>query len=167
VATVRGCELPDDLAYDVDRDVWVRCEGDEVVCGMTDVAQTRCGRIVTLRFRRVGRLVERGRSLSTVESAKWVGPFPAPLTGEITAVNEAGFAADPGMVNTDPYGEGWLVRLRPTLLEREWPELLTGEAARSAYAERIAELDVHCYRCEGGLPPTGRVSARTDPEDTA
>jgi glycine cleavage system H protein len=180
VATVRGCELPDDLAYDVGRDVWVRREGDQVVCGMTDVAQTRCGRIVTLQFRRVGRVVERGRSLSTVESAKWVGPFPAPLTGEITAVNEAGFAAHPLMVNTDPYGEGWLVRLRPTRLEREWPELLTGEAARSAYAERIAELDVHCYRCEGGrlssaspssaddglggVPPTGRVSAQTDQE---
>ncbi|MDB5068284.1 MAG: glycine cleavage system protein [Chloroflexi bacterium] len=148
MATVRGCELPDDLAYDVGRDVWVRREGEEVVCGMTDVAQTRCGRIVTLQFRRVGRVVERGRSLSTVESAKWVGPFPAPLTGEITAVNETGFAANPLMVNTDPYGEGWLVRLRPTRLDREWPELLTGEAARRAYEGRIAELDVHCYRCQ-------------------
>ncbi len=147
MATLRGCELPDGLAFDVERDVWVRRDGGEVVCGMTDVAQTRCGRIVTLQFRRVGRLVERGRSLCTVESAKWVGPFPAPLTGEITAVNEAGFAANPQMVNTDPYGEGWLVRLRPTRLEREWPELLTGEAAVGAYAARIAELDVHCYRC--------------------
>ncbi len=147
MATVRGCELPDGLAFDVERDVWVRRDGDEVVCGMTDVAQTRCGRIVTLQFRRVGRVVARGRSLCTVESAKWVGPFPAALTGEITAVNEAGFAANPLMVNTDPYGEGWLVRLRPTRPEREWPELLTGDAAVDAYAARIAELDVHCYRC--------------------
>ncbi len=114
---------------------------------MTDVAQTRCGRIVTLQFRRTGRVVERGRSLCTVESAKWVGPFPAPLSGEIVAVNADGFAANPLMVNTDPYGEGWLVRLRPTRSEREWPELLTGEAARRAYSERIAALDVHCYRC--------------------
>ncbi|HEY2705283.1 MAG TPA: glycine cleavage system protein H [Candidatus Dormibacteraeota bacterium] len=147
MATLRGCELPDDLAFDVERDVWVRREGDEVVCGMTDVAQTRCGRIVTLQFRRVGRVVARGRSLCTVESAKWVGPFPAALTGEITAVNQAGFAANPLMVNTDPYGEGWLVRLRPTRPEREWPDLLTGDAAVDAYAARIAELDVHCYRC--------------------
>jgi glycine cleavage system H protein len=154
VATLRGCELPDDLAYDVDRDVWVRRDGAEAVCGMTDVAQTRCGRIVTLQFRRVGRVVERGRSLCTVESAKWVGPFPAPLTGEIVAVNDAGFATNPLMVNTDPYGEGWLVRLRPTRPEREWAELLEGEAAVRAYGERIAELEVHCYRCDQGEDPS-------------
>jgi glycine cleavage system H protein len=148
VATLRGCELPEDLAYDVVRDVWVRREGDEIVCGMTDVAQTRCGRIVTLQFRRLGRTVERGRSLCTVESAKWVGPFPAPLSGEIVAVNDAGFSANPQMVNIDPYGEGWLVRLRPTRMEREWPDLLEGDDALRAYGERIAELEIHCYRCE-------------------
>jgi glycine cleavage system H protein len=143
-----GCVIPDDLLYDLGRDVWVRrLENGEVECGMTDVAQTRCGRIVTLQFRRVGRVVERGRSLCTVESAKWVGPFPAPLTGEIVAVNSGGFDAHPLMVNTDPYGEGWLVRLRPTRLEREWRELLTGDAAVEAYAARIAELEVNCFRC--------------------
>ncbi len=150
MATLRGCELPEDLAYDVERDVWVRREGEEVVCGMTDVAQTRCGKIVTLQFRRLGRVVERGRSLCTVESAKWVGPFPAPLSGEIVAVNDAGFAANPLMVNTDPYGAGWLVRLRPTRLDPEWRDLLEGDAAVRAYGDRIAELEVHCYRCAEG-----------------
>lgn len=143
MAVVRGCELPEDLAYDIERDVWVRREGEEVVCGMTDVAQTRCGRIVSLQLRRVGREVARGRSLGTVESAKWVGPFPAPLSGEIVAVNPGGLAE----VNTDPYGHGWLVRLRPTRLDREWPELLSGEAAVAAYRRRIAELELTCYRC--------------------
>lgn len=150
MATLRGCELPENLAYDVERDVWVRREGEEIVCGMTDVAQTRCGKIVTLQFRRLGRVVERGRSLCTIESAKWVGPFPAPLTGEIVAVNDSGFAANPLMVNTDPYGEGWLVRLRPTRLDREWADLLEGDAAVRAYGDRIAELEVHCYRCDEG-----------------
>lgn len=147
MTVVRGCELPADVAFDVDQDVWVRREGDEVVCGMTDVAQTRCGKIVTLHFKKVGRTVDRGRSLCTVESAKWVGPFPAPLTGEVTATNEAGFAADPSMVNTDPYGAGWLVRLHPTRWDDEKGHLLSGEAAFTAYSVRIAELDVHCYRC--------------------
>jgi glycine cleavage system H protein len=154
MAVVRGCELPEELAYDVERDVWARRDGAEVVCGMTDVAQTRCGRIVTLQFRRVGRVVERGHSLCTVESAKWVGPFPAPLTGEVVAVNADGVAAHPPAVNTDPYGEGWLVRLRPSRLDREWPDLLTGEAAVRAYRERIAELEVTCYRCA----PTEEIS---------
>ncbi len=76
-----------------------------------------------------------------------MGPFPAPLSGEIVAVNSDGFDAHPLMVNTDPYGEGWLVRLRPTRLDREWPALLTGDAAVEAYAARIAELEVNCFRC--------------------
>jgi glycine cleavage system H protein len=150
MAVVRGCELPEDVAYDVEADVWVRHEGIDVVCGMTDIAQTRCGKIVTLHFKKVGRAVERGRSLATVESAKWVGPFPAPLTGEVVATNEAGFAADPLMVNTDPYGAGWLVRLHPTRWDDEKHHLVSGEDAVSAYAARIAELDVHCYRCADG-----------------
>lgn len=147
---IRGCELPEDIAYDVERDVWVRLDGGEAVCGMTDVAQTRCGKIVTINFRRVGRIVERGRSCCTIESAKWVGPFPAPLSGEIVATNEIAFAANPLMANVDPYGAGWLVRLRPTSIDAEWPLLLTGGAAADAYRQRIAELDVHCYRCAEG-----------------
>lgn len=147
---VRGCELPGDVSYDVERDVWVRRAGQEIVCGMTDVAQTRCGKIVSLHFRRRGRLAARGTSLCTIESAKWVGPFPTPLTGEIVETNGTGFAADPLMVNTDPYGAGWLVRLRPTRLEEEWGLLLDGEAAVEAYTKRIAELEIHCYRCADG-----------------
>ena len=100
---VRGCELPVDVSYDVERDVWVRRTGQDIVCGMTDVAQTRCGKIVSLHFRRRGRVTARGASLCTIESAKWVGPFPAPLTGEIMDTNATGFATDPLMVNTDPY----------------------------------------------------------------
>lgn len=150
MTVVRGCELPEDVSYDVERDVWLRRVGREVVCGMTDVAQTRCGKIVSLHFRRTGRLVPRGGSVCTIESAKWVGPFPAPLSGEIVATNAAGFAADPLMVNTDPYGDGWLVRLLPTQLEAEWGLLLQGDAAVKAYTKRIAELDVTCYRCAQG-----------------
>lgn len=147
---VRGCELPEGLAYDVDRDVWVRRDGDEVVCGMTDIAQTRCGKIVTLHFKRVGRHVERGQSMCTVESAKWVGPFPAPLSGDIVATNAGAFAANPLRANIDPYGAGWFVRLRPTAFREEWPQLLTGDAALGAYQQRIAELNVQCYRCAEG-----------------
>lgn len=147
MTVIRGCELPEDVSYDVERDVWVRRTGHEIICGMTDIAQTRCGKIVSLHFRRRGRVVERGSSLCTIESAKWVGPFPTPLAGEIVETNAEGFAADPLMVNTDPYGAGWLVRLRPSRLEEEWGLLLDGPAAVEAYARRIAELEIHCYRC--------------------
>lgn len=144
----RGCELPEDLAYDVERDVWARLEGDgTVTLGMTDPAQTRCGRIVSLRFKPVGRRVQRGQSLATIESAKWVGPFPAVLTGTIAAHNEATFRADVLAANRDPYGAGWLVRLAPSAWADERHHLLTGPEALARYRARIDEQQVTCLRC--------------------
>jgi glycine cleavage system H protein len=142
-----GCVVPDDLLYDLDRDVWLRPEDDEMVLGMTDVAQTRCGRFVGVSFKAVGRQVRQGRPLAVVESAKWVGPFPAPLSGEITATNDAGFAADLAVANRDPYGAGWLVRLRPSDLEAERAHLADGRAAFEHYRSLIEKEGIRCFRC--------------------
>ncbi len=139
--------LPDDVLYDVERHVWVRLEDGEAVLGMTDVAQTIGGKLVHVTWKRTGKLVARGRPLAVIESAKWVGPFPTPLTGEIVATNEAGFARDILVANRDPYGEGWLVRLRPTRLEEERGELLDGEAAFERYREVIEAEQINCFRC--------------------
>jgi glycine cleavage system H protein len=142
-----GCVVADDLLYDLGRDVWLRPVGDEMVLGMTDVAQTRCGRFVGVSFKAVGRQVRQGRPLAVVESAKWVGPFPAPLSGEITAVNEAAFTADVGVANRDPYGAGWLVRLRPSDLEAEGGHLVDGGTAFEHYRSVIEEEGIRCFRC--------------------
>jgi glycine cleavage system H protein len=144
----RGCEFPEGLSYDVERDVWARRDEDGcVTLGMTDPAQAQCGKFVHLRFKAVGRTLQRGQSAATIESAKWVGPFPTPLTGEIVATNEAAFKRDILLANRDPYGAGWLVRLKPTLLEEEWPDLLPQDQAFERYKAKIAERDVQCYRC--------------------
>lgn len=146
----RGCEFPEGLSYDVERDVWVRRDEDGcVTLGMTDPAQAQCGKFVHLRFKAVGRTLQRGQSAATIESAKWVGPFPTPLTGEIVATNEVAFKQDILLANRDPYGAGWLVRLKPTLLEEEWPDLLPQDQAFERYKAKIAERDVQCYRCAG------------------
>lgn len=145
--TSHGCVLPDGLLYDVERHVWVRLEGDEAVLGMTDVGQTACGRMVQISWKAPGRVVARGRPLAVIESAKWVGPFPTPLTGEIVATNEAAFARDVLVANRDPYGEGWLVRLRPTNTEEERVHLLEGDAAFERYRELIEAEGLHCFRC--------------------
>ncbi|HEX9696147.1 MAG TPA: glycine cleavage system protein H [Actinomycetota bacterium] len=142
-----GCVIPRDLLYDVEADVWIRLEGDEAVIGMTDPAQTRCGKIVAVDFRRVGKLIERGRGLATIESAKWVGPVPSPLTGEIVTVNSATFNRDILIANRDPYGEGWLVRLRPDALDEERGMLQAWDEAFAAYKQRIDELEIRCFRC--------------------
>lgn len=142
-----GCVIPADLLYDVEMDVWVRLEGDEAVIGMTDPAQTRCGKLVAVDFRKVGRNVPRGRGLATIESAKWVGPIPSPLTGEIVAVNSEAFARDILIANRDPYGEGWLARVRAAQLEDEIGLLKDGAAAFEHYRAKIDELEIRCFRC--------------------
>jgi glycine cleavage system H protein len=142
-----GCAVPGDLLYDVGMHVWVRLEGDEAVLGMTDVAQTMGGRVVQVSWKKTGRSYQRGRSLAVIESAKWVGPFPTPLTGELLAVNEAAFAADVAVANRDPYGAGWLARLRPASLDAERGHLVDGRAAFAHYRSFIDERDIRCYRC--------------------
>lgn len=142
-----GCVVPDDLLYDVDMNVWVRLAGDVAELGMTDVAQTMGGRMVQVSWKRVGRSYARGKSLAVIESAKWVGPFPTPLSGELLEVNEAAFAADIAVANRDPYGAGWLARLSPADLAGERHHLVDGTAAFAAYQELIDERDIRCFRC--------------------
>lgn len=147
----RGCEIPEDLLYAVDKDVWARLEGDgTATLGMTDLAQTSCGKIVHIRFKPVGRELARWDSAATIESAKWVGPFPTPLSGEVVATNRDGFDRDILVANKDPYGGGWLVRLRPSRLEAERAQLLSGESARQEYVRRIDAADKSCFRCAEG-----------------
>ncbi len=142
-----GCVVPDGLLYDVGMNVWVRLSGDEAVLGMTDVAQTMGGRMVAVSWKKTGRTYLRGRSLAVIESAKWVGPFPTPLTGELLEVNDASFAADIAVANRDPYGSGWLARLRASDLAAERGCLVDGAAAFAHYRAMIDERGIRCYRC--------------------
>lgn len=148
----RGCELPDGLLYAVDLDVWVRLEDDGTAAlGLTDPAQSQCGKIMHIRFKPVGRTVRRLQSVATIESAKWVGPFPTPLSGELVATNESAFKRDVLIANKDPYGAGWLARVRATAFEAERGELLAGDEARRAYVRRIDERGLSCIRCADDL----------------
>ncbi len=142
-----GCVIPEDLLYDVEMNVWVRLEDDTALLGMTDVAQTMGGRMVQVSWKKTGRSYARGRSLAVIESAKWVGPFPTPLTGELIEVNEAAFAADVAIANRDPYGAGWMARVRPAALADERQHLAPGPAAFTHYQALITERGIHCYRC--------------------
>jgi glycine cleavage system H protein len=144
----QGCSVPPDLVYAVERDVWARFEEDgTVTLGMTDIAQTRTGKLVSILFKAPGKVLRAGQSAATIESAKWVGPFPTPLTGEIVANNQDGFERDILVANRDPYGMGWLVRLKPSALEEERSELVPGRQAFAAIRERIDRDQIRCFRC--------------------
>jgi glycine cleavage system H protein len=81
--------------------------------------------------------------VATVESGKWVGPVPSPVDGEVTAVN-ADLAADPTLVNSDPYGAGWIVRLRPSNWDGQKGELASGPGGVEAYAAFLAAEGIGC-----------------------
>ena len=148
MAIYSSCVIPEDLYFDVERDVWVRFDEDGLATlGMTDPAQTRCGKLINVRFKKPGKIVEQGMNAATIESAKWIGPFPMPFTGEIVEANTIGYDQDILLLNKDPYGAGWLVRVRPTDLENQRDHLLKGEDAVAAYQQRIDFLGVNCLRC--------------------
>lgn len=110
---VRGCNLPDDLLYDVDNNIWYREEADGTVkLGMTAVAVAMAGQLVAFTPKKAGRKVEAGKSCATIESGKWVGPAKIAFNGEVAAVNEA-LVAKPNTANADPYGTGWLITVKP------------------------------------------------------
>ena len=103
-------ELPDDLRYTTE-DEWVRVDGDEVTVGISDFAQDQLGDIVYVELPEVGRTVARGDAFGTIESVKALSDLYAPLSGEVSARNDALVDA-PELVNSSPYGDGWIMRLR-------------------------------------------------------
>ncbi len=105
-------QIPQQLKYTEDHE-WVRAEADgSVVIGVTDHAQHQLGELVYVELPDAGRTVTRGDAMAVVESTKAASDVYAPLAGVIVQGNPA-LAGQPELVNTDPYGEGWLVRLRP------------------------------------------------------
>jgi glycine cleavage system H protein len=129
--------FPEELYYDRTHN-WVRLEGEEAVQGLTSFGQALAGEILYVEPVPAGRKVRQGEPLLSLESGKWVGRIQSALSGEVLAFNSA-LLEKPELVNKDPYGAGWLVRLRPSALEAELPALLRAgdpELASLIEAER-------------------------------
>ncbi|MEO5884944.1 MAG: glycine cleavage system protein GcvH [Candidatus Limnocylindrales bacterium] len=117
--------VPSDLRYTRDHE-WVRIDGDEAIVGITQYAADQLGDIVFVELPDVGRDLAAAKAFGVVESVKAVSDLFAPLPGEVTATNAA-LTAGPELVNSDPYGEGWMVRLRIGA-DADLAELLDAEA---------------------------------------
>jgi glycine cleavage system H protein len=102
--------VPADLRYTKDHE-WVRVSGDEATVGITEYAASQLGDIVFVELPDVGRSLVQFAAFGVVESVKAVSDLFAPLTGDVTATND-GLTGSPEHVNADPYGEGWMIRLR-------------------------------------------------------
>jgi glycine cleavage system H protein len=101
--------VPDELRYSRDHE-WIRIDGDIATVGITDYAQDALGDVVYVEIPAVGSAVRSGDRTTEVESTKSVSEIYAPVSGEVTEVNEA-LSATPESLNADPYGDGWLFRM--------------------------------------------------------
>ena len=134
---VRGCNLPDDLFYDVPNNLWYRPESDGTyTVGMTMIATGMAGALVAFTAKKVGKTIEGGKSVATVESGKWVGPAKIGFDVEIVAVNEI-LSATPKLANTDTYGQGWMVRVKPVDPGAPKAVLVSGGAVAAPYEAKM------------------------------
>jgi glycine cleavage system H protein len=110
--------IPDDLMFTSEHE-WVRLQGEEIVVGITDFAQGELGDVVFLEIETEGEILSRGDTFGTIEAVKTVSDLYMPVDGEVLEVNPE-LADAPELVNTDPFGKGWMIRIRmsdPSQLE--------------------------------------------------
>jgi len=130
-----GYVIPSNLHYSKEHE-WLRIEGDYVVIGITDYAQKSLHEIVFVDLPEVGRKVRQMEAIGTVESVKAASEIYTPISGEIMEVNEA-LTESPELINKDPYGEGWIAKLRPSNLNEDLKNLMTAEK----YQEYLKEAE--------------------------
>jgi len=123
-------QLPSNLRYTKEHE-WVRLEGDVAVVGITDFAQKELGDIVYVDINTLDQDVRKDEVFGTVEAVKTVSDLYSPLTGTVIEVNEK-LSGSPDLVNSDPYGDGWMVRIRLSD-----PGEVDSLLAASAYGELV------------------------------
>jgi glycine cleavage system H protein len=123
---------PEELHYTTSHE-WVRIDGDVGTIGITDYAQKELGEIVYLELPEVGHMFNADEEFGTVESVKAVSELFTPLSGEVVEVNK-GAIAEPGIVNDDPFGDGWLLKLKLTT-DEEIDKLMSA----ADYAEYVKQ----------------------------
>ncbi len=135
---VRGCNLPDDLLYDVENHIWfLELPDGSIRIGMTAVASAMAGKLVAVTPKKAGRSVRAGKSCATIESGKWVGPAKSAVAGEIVETNDT-VVAKPDIANDDPYEQGWLVVVTPENWDDVKPSLVAGTDVAAPYEAKMA-----------------------------
>lgn len=125
-------KVPQDLRYTAEHE-WAKAEGEWVRVGITDHAQEKLGDVVFVELPKTGAALRAGEPFGVVESVKAVSELFAPVSGEVSEVNQA-LRGKPELVNSDPYGEGWMIRIRPADIG-EMDRLLDADAYRKLTPE--------------------------------
>ena len=138
MAQVEGINLPDEFYYQPDDHLWVRMEGTQASVGLDDLAQKSAGAVSAVRLKPPGRSIAKGRPFGTMEAGKYVGPLRAPISGQVIEINPD-VMSQPGLLNSDPYGKGWLIIIEPENAERDLPDLVHGDAIHAWLEETITD----------------------------
>jgi len=125
-------EFPDDVRYTSEHE-WARLEGDLVTVGITSYATDQLGDVVFVELPEVGKKLEEAKPFGVVEAVKTVSDLFSPVSGEVVEVNQA-LSGDPARVNRSPFGEGWMIRVRPN-----HPDNLERLMSRDDYAKLVEE----------------------------
>ena len=125
MATIKGYNMPDELYYHEEHS-WARVEDNRVTVGMTDFFQKEAGDIVFIDLPEEDEEVSRGEICGKIQSRKWIGKIVAPVSGEIIEVNED-LEDDTSLINTDPYGDGWIFVIEAGDLDSDLDGLMQGE----------------------------------------
>ncbi len=140
------CVFPDDLLYDLENNTWLRIEdNEEVTVGVTSVLPAIAGKLTLARLKSAEVGIQRGQSLGTLESLKFVGPVPSPVSGILLKTN--GLIVDrPRIINDSPYQEGWIASLKPSHLALERILLSKSTESKTLLVKKIAEFHVRCFK---------------------
>jgi len=126
MAIIKSYDMPDELYYHEEHS-WARVEDNRVTVGMDDIFQKEAGDIVFVDVPDEEDEVEQGEVCGKIQSRKWIGKLCAPVSGEITEINED-LEDETSLINQDPYGKGWILVIEPSNLENELKNLIHGDA---------------------------------------
>jgi glycine cleavage system H protein len=147
MSTINGCNLPENLFYLIKKHVWAKpIEDGKIRVGMTTVAAKLSGgklTAITVKTKNIGKEVTQGRSVATVESSKFVGPVPAPVTGVLVRGNDQ-LTENPNLAVEDPYQDGWIVEMQPSNWESDKDNLATGSEGLTSYQALLEDKGISC-----------------------
>ncbi len=135
MADIKGYNMPDELYYHKDHS-WARVEGSKVTVGMSDFFQKEAGDIVFVDLPEEEDEVSQGETCGKIQSRKWIGKLVAPVAGEIVEINED-LEDDTSLINSDPYGKGWILVIEATELDDDLENLMQGDALTAFIEEEI------------------------------
>jgi len=139
MAEIKGYNMPDDLYYHQEHS-WARVDGTRVTVGMTDFFQQEAGDVVFVDLPDEDEDVEQGEVCGKIQSRKWIGKLVAPVSGEIVEINED-LEEDTSLINSDPYGEGWILVIEAEDLDSDLENLIQGDAVAEFIESEIQKAE--------------------------